>query len=358
MKMKSTDIDKFLSDILLSPAYRIYRHIILIFVMIVISIYIVVNHPEATHNIPNMTYAIIGYTILILASCYTNIYLLIPRYLLKDKPFNYFIAVLVMVFSFLIVLLILQIMLFNLHVALSTVPWIIIVANFVSSFIILGLMIAGVTTIVLLKYWNLSAQRISMLQEAGLQSELTLLKSQINPHFLFNVINNANVLLKDRQGGASGILFKLEDLLRYQINETVREEIPLSSDIVFIRDYMNLEKIRRDKFDFNISVIGDPDKLLLPPLLFIPFIENAVKYSQDSDKESYVHISFTIQARQLLFNCENSIPEDGIGRHNPGGLGLNNIRRRLELLYPGKHTLNLEQQINKYIVNLQITFNT
>jgi len=322
--------------------------------MTVISVYIVINHPAATSNIPNMIYAIIGYDTMILVASYINIYVLVPRYLLNDKPFNYVIRVFIMVISFLMILLILQIILFQFHKVIWTTNGFVIAANFASSFIILGLMIAGITTIVLLKYWNLSAQRISLLQEASLQSELTLLKSQINPHFLFNVINNANVLLKDRQGGASGILFKLEDLLRYQINETVREEIPLTSDIVFIRDYMNLERIRRDKFDFDISIFGESDNLMLPPLLFIPFIENAVKYSQDSDKESYVHISFTIQANELCFYCENSIPEGGIGHHKPGGLGLKNIRRRLELLYPGKHTLHMEQQKEKYIVDLRI----
>lgn len=357
MKMKSAYIDTFLSAILLSPECRVYRHIILIFVMTVISIYIVVNHPAAVNNITYALYAITGYNVLILSASYINIYLLIPRYLLKEKPLSYFLTVSIMVFSFLVILLIMQIILFKFHKVIQTESWIVIAANFVSSFVILGLMIAGVTTIVLLKHWNLSAQRINQLQEAGLQSELNLLKSQINPHFLFNVINNANVLLKDRQGGASGILFKLEDLLRYQINETVREEIPLTSDIVFIRDYMNLEKIRRDKFEFDISIDGESDNLLLPPLLFIPFIENAVKYSQDSDKESYVHIYFNIQAKELHFYCENSIPDGGIGHHKPGGLGLKNIRRRLELLYPSKHELIIEQQTDKYIVDLQITFN-
>lgn len=352
------NIDTWLSDILLSPRYRIYRHLLLIVVMTVISVYIVINHPAALHNTYYTLIGITGYTLVILAASYTNIYGLVPRLLLRDKPFYYFLSVVLLAFFSLFLLAILQLAIFNLYDMIETIGWLFATINILSSIILLGLMMAGITTFMLLKHWNLSAQRIGQLQEAGIQSELTFLKKQINPHFLFNVINNANVLLKDRQGGASSILFKLEDLLRYQINESAREEIALTSDIDFLTDYLNLEKVRRDRFEFSITVNGSPGHVRLPPLLFIPFVENAVKFSQDSDKASYVHILFTIDDHSLYFRCENSIPEDGIRPHATGGLGLKNICRRLALLYPGAHTLHPMQEIDKYSVDLHLKLST
>lgn len=139
-----------------------------------------------------------------------------------------------------------------------------------ASMVNIGLMTAGVTAVLLFRNWIRSDQAISELQSATLQTELDLLKNQINPHFLFNMLNNANVLLKREPKEASTVLFKLEDLLRYQMEESEKEKIKLSSDIHFLKDYLQLEKIRRDDFEFCIFENGNLEKTLIPPSVIYP----------------------------------------------------------------------------------------
>ena len=170
------------------------------------------------------------------------------------------------------------------------------------------------------------------------------------------MLNNVYVLIKKGRDEAAEVLFKLEDLLRYQLNDSSQEKIQLNSDIHFMNDFLNLEKIRRDNFNYIISKEGDINKVWLPPLLFIPFDENAVKHNTDSENASFVHLSFIVQDNRLLFRCENSIPlpEEEVKEPRIGGLGLKNIRRRLELLYPGRHSLEIIEMKQSYTINLQL----
>jgi len=226
--------------------------------------------------------------------------------------------------------------------------------NLLSSFITLFLLITGSTTFLLLKYWIRNNKRIDELASATLQSELELLKGQINPHFLFNMLNNANVLIWKNKEEASRILYKLEDLLRYQLKDTFKDQVLLSFDIRFLNDYLNLEKIRRDNFEFEIHKEGDIEDVWIPSLLFIIFVENAVKHNPDNIRLSYVKLLFRASGNLLEFNCENSKPTFKTKKKEAGGLGLKNIRRRLALLYPERHTLDIRDEETKYIVNLKL----
>ena len=154
---------------------------------------------------------------------------------------------------------------------------------------------------------------------------------------------------------ASKVLFKLEDLLRYQINDSSRERVSLASDIRFLNDYLNLEKIRRDNFQFTLRQEGEVDSIWIQPLLFIPFVENAVKHSFDSEHSSYVHVFFKVEAHRLEFRCENSKPAVAVQQGKVGGIGLANIQRRLGLLYPEHYKLEQREDENLYSVILSIT---
>jgi hypothetical protein len=126
----------------------------------------------------------------------------------------------------------------------------------------------------------------------------------------------------------------------------VKEQIFLNADIHFLTDYLNLEKIRRDNFEFSISTKGDIANQLIPPLLFIPFVENAVKYSLDSENKSYIYLSFEVERSILYFVCINSKPDKKIKPQKSGGLGLANVKRRLELIYNEKYTLDIKEDEN------------
>lgn len=215
-----------------------------------------------------------------------------------------------------------------------------------------AVLLGSVVGMKVFKKWINDVQRMNELHETNLRTELEQLKSQVNPHFLFNTLNNLLVLTKTDPEKASQVLLGLSDLLRYQLYDSARDRILLSKDIAFIQNLLALEKIRKNDFDFEIHTEGKIDKVNLPPFLFIPFVENAIKHGASTVGHSYLTLHFRITENELYFISENSKPP--VKKNEIGGLGLKNIKRRLELLYPGKHTLDITENADKYIVNLII----
>jgi LytS/YehU family sensor histidine kinase len=224
---------------------------------------------------------------------------------------------------------------------------------FTFSFMTLVLIVAS-AAIKLFQQWIADARLIHDLKLAKTNTELEQLKNQINPHFLFNMLNNANVLIEDDPKKASQVLMKLSDLLRYQLYDSSRDKVLLTSEIHFLEDFLNLEKVRRDNFNFLISKEGELNGVQVPPLLFISFVENAVKHNNDSTKSSYVNLFFDIRHTELFFKCINSKPAVKAITKS-GGLGLDNIKRRLELLFPSSHDLIIADNPETYCATLTLT---
>ncbi|MCD7900432.1 MAG: histidine kinase [Bacteroides sp.] len=346
-------MEDILVRFLLLKEYRIYRHFLLIFVFTILSVDIIIHLPGAMLSSSRFWMGSVLYVSTIIGVMYINIFWAIPRLLMKTRLFAYLMVLVGLTIITLGSIYIIQCFIFRLLGGDFDSRFLL---NIFSSFSILSLLLAGTTTFVLFRQWLISSYRISELESATLQSELKYLKNQINPHFLFNMLNNVHVLFKDKIKGASSILFKLEDLLRYQINESTKDRIRLSEDIDFLNDYLNLEKVRRDSFVYTIQLEGDITDISLPPLLFIPFVENAVKHSQDSEKESYVKLLFSVQKDKIRFCCENSKPSDEGSPNKPGGIGLKNISRRLELLYPEKYVLQVQETAITYQVGLELNY--
>ena len=344
-------------DFLLNPRCRIYRHALLQLVILALSINISLDGEAKLSRDVTAVLAWFCYYLLLNSVIYYNLYVLTPRYLEREKYQKYLWGIGGLILFTLCGITVLQGVLYSFKGIKELDGACLVALNLSSSSFSFGLMIAGTSTLELLRHWIDYGQRIGELESATLQSELKHLKRQINPHFLFNMLNNANVLIKKSPEEASQLLFKLEDLLRYQIHDSAKDRVPLRSDIHFLNDFLNLEKVRRDKFEYTISGEGEIDTISLPPLLFIPFVENAVKHNPDSENESYVHLSFKVWRQELVFQCINSKPaqQPEAGTERSGGLGLKNIRRRLELLYPSKHSLEIEENDRCYKVNLKLT---
>ncbi len=342
------------TNFLLAPQYRVARHLFLQFIVFLITVNILWNVPIRPLSLSQRLLGWAIYFISIDVVFYINLYWLFPRFLLKGRLMTYAFGVLFVSLAIIIAVAVFQI--FTVEVTTTAVhsELIPILINAISGVLALGFTIAGMSAILLLRHWILYNQRVDELQSATLHSELRFLKNQINPHFLFNMLNNANVLIRKNPAEASQVLFKLEDLLRYQMNDNFREHVPLRSDIRFLNDYLNLEKIRRDHFDYSITEEGEIDAIQLPALLFIPFVENAVKHNFDSEHPSYVHLLFKVDNDRLEFRCENSKPAVAIAKSRVGGIGLTNIRRRLELLYPGRYLLEVAETENQYTVTLKL----
>jgi sensor histidine kinase YesM len=315
---------------LISPERRIFRHLLLI-----VSIGTVLYN--STSLIPNPV-AIFAYFIILF---YVNMYLLVPKLLFRNRNIAYCLSVICIV---IIVAICGQFFNpFNKEKGVN-IP--------LFSFLTV-LLLAASSSIKLFQKGMTDRLLIYELEQSKTSAELDQLKNQINPHFLFNMLNNANVLTKKDPEKASQVLMKLSDLLRYQLYDSAREKVLLTSDIHFLEDFLNLEKVRRDSFDFLISKEGDLSGVQIPPLLFISFVENAVKHNNDATKSSYVNLYFDVRNDELFFQCINSKP--GLKSvHHTGGLGLTNIKRRLELLFPATHSLNIEDDPERYCVTLTI----
>jgi sensor histidine kinase YesM len=223
---------------------------------------------------------------------------------------------------------------------------------FIQVGVVIGVLLASVIGLKVFKKWINDVERMQELQQVNLKTELEQLKSQVNPHFLFNTLNNLTVLTRTDPEKATQVLYGLSDLMRYQLYDSAREKISLSKDIQFIQNLLTLEKIRRNDFSFTIHTEGNVDGQVLAPFLFIPFVENAIKHGATTVGHSYLTLHFKVTEDRLFFTSENSKP--AVKQNLIGGLGLANIKRRLELLYPHKHTLEITDDTSKYIVNLQI----
>lgn len=344
-------------DFLLNPRFRIYRHVLLQLVVLALTLNISLDGKAKLPQDATAAISWFCYYLLINSVIYFNLYVLTPRYLEKEKYQKYMTGIVGLVIFTLSGISVLQAVLYKFEGIKELDAAYLIGLNLVSSILSIALMIVGTSTFSLLRHWINHTQRIDELESTTLQSELKHLKRQINPHFLFNMLNNANVLIKKNPEEASQLLFKLEDLLRYQINDSSKDLVSLASDIHFLNDFLNLEKVRRDKFEYIIAKEGDINKVPLPPLLFIPFVENAVKHNPDSEHTSYVHLSFKVWQNELAFQCTNSKPATppGADKAKTGGIGLKNIMRRLELLYPDRYTLRIEENDSSYTVNLHLT---
>jgi len=225
------------------------------------------------------------------------------------------------------------------------------------NYLLLSIVIILVAT-VLVSFLYFKQSKLKEKKE-HLQSELDFLKAQLNPHFLFNSINNIYVLLNDDKDKASEILLKFSDLLRYQLYECNVSLIHLSKELQFLENYIEFEKLRYSN-KIKVKCHFENEKshnLKIAPLLLQPFIENAFKHTpKNKGNENLIEIEVKVNNTQLVFKTTNTLNE-GESSGLPGGVGLENVRKRLKLLYSNKHDLTIKTENGIYMVvlNLQLT---
>lgn len=200
------------------------------------------------------------------------------------------------------------------------------------------------------------------LQSQNLASELNFLKSQINPHFLFNTLNNLYALSLKKSDKAPETVLMLSEMMRYMLYECNVEKVPLTKEVNYLKNYLELEKIRLGKnFDITFEVHGDEKDMEIAPLMFIPFIENSFKHGMNNlISDGFVHIDLFLKEGEIDMTIKNNNGHQnlkGEDQKNSGGIGLINIRRRLNLIYPSKHNLDISQDEKTYTVNLHIQLN-
>ncbi|WP_118973069.1 sensor histidine kinase [Taibaiella koreensis] len=215
----------------------------------------------------------------------------------------------------------------------------------------------------LMQYFFVERRRNELLEKKQLESELMLLRSQINPHFLFNVLNSIYSLSLKKSDEAPGVILKLSDILRYMLYESRQDYVPLDKELQMLRDYIAIEQIRISSKDaISLDIGADTGSGKIAPALLIAFVENAVKHGLDSRMaDAFVRISIRVAPGQLLeFQCVNNYLPRSAGMHTnkTGGIGLENVKKRLELLYPGKHHLTIDNDNTVFQVKLTLKLST
>lgn len=285
---------------------------------------------------------------------YINIYILIPKLFYKGKSLKYLAALAGVIAIGLLILYVLaeysweNYRLLPRKDAKASIYGLLGIAIFLTPFYLIS------TAFKLLQRWAEDTQRIHDLEKWALQSELKALRTQIQPHFLFNMLNNIMVVNKSDPELASGIILKLSDFLRYLLYESNENEVYLSQEISFIQDFLELERLRRDDFVFEIEY--DSLKVMttrVPCHILLTLAENAVKHSVDPGNESFVKIRIKIKDNRVAISCENSVPDQQFQPYI-GGLGLANMKRRLELLFADHFEYIARRENLRYIVDLSI----
>ncbi len=280
---------------------------------------------------------------------YFNLYYLIPNFLTKNKFLTYSAL---FVLACIIITPLRALALFLLFDILDT-PWPqMLFLSFISIFLI-----ASVSTVVkIINDWLKHTRERQELQRQTMQSELRFLKSQVNPHFLFNTLNNLYALTLKKDDRAPEIVIKLSEMMRYMLYECNEKRVPLKKEVSYIRNYLDLERLRQGKkVEINFEVSGLVGEQQVAPLMFTPFLENSFKHGLNHHlTQGFVNIQLSVDEQNVQFFIENSkapaLPKDPNRRS--GGIGLVNVRRRLELLYPEHYDLDIDNNPNTYAVNL------
>jgi len=325
----------------------------LIIWMLVFGLWYFLRYEDYALELTAFKVTMVKVTDLALMVYFTN-YLLIPKLLYKRKYVLFAI-------SFIAMILLSSFTKMNILAELTNNPALLsfsgnlkarIYDNVIPHFF---LVLSGAAFKLMMDYIKMQQHMVEMAKEKA-EAELNFLKSQINPHFLFNSLNSVYFLIEKSNTEARGALHKFSDMLRYQLYEMNDDIVPVEKEIQYLEDYISLQKLRKDDHyavEFNCS--PDVKGFFIEPLLLIPFVENAFKHiSHYKTKLNFIKINLRMINSEFNFSIENSKEpvEKMTERHS--GIGLTNVKRRLALLYPERHRLHINNGIDIFSVDLHI----
>jgi sensor histidine kinase YesM len=219
-----------------------------------------------------------------------------------------------------------------------------------------GITIGGIAaSIKLMKHWYVKEQRNLQLQKENVEAQLQLLKAQVHPHFLFNTLNNIYSHTQNVAPVASQLVMGLSDMLRFMLYECNQPQVPLAKELKMIQDYISLEQIRYDdQLDVHVDLPANTDNLSIAPLLLLPLVENSFKHGTSRMLEQpWLNLQVTLEEDRMFVKLMNGKANES-ANNNHKGIGILNVRKRLSLLYAGKHELMITDEEDVFIVNLWI----
>ncbi|WP_128546460.1 sensor histidine kinase [Larkinella soli] len=297
---------------------------------------------------------------------YLTLYLLIDKFLIR-KRYGAFLGLLILSMLALSVVqrLVAVTFIYPLYFpkALS-IPFFFPAKILISNFALYS-MVAIPATFHLAKHWYADQQAgqqfrqtAQQLEKEKLEAELKLLKSQINPHFLFNTLNNLYALTVNHSDRAPEIVYKLSELMSYMLYDSNQAQVPLRKEIQYLENYITLEKIRYgDRLDVSMNIYTATDGILIAPLILLPFVENSFKHGVSHQLDRvWVRIDVLTRDNTLIFKIENSktsLPPLPVS-DTPSGIGLTNVRKRLNIIYGNRYSLQLFNEEETYLAVLKI----
>lgn len=347
----------FLYKLLIDPHYRAGRHLVFILAITAIAMNQVLNaFHEYYAELKNELYLISLIMLTVyLAVGYFNLYVLVPRYLLKKKYAKYIINFILLMAVFLWMEYLLEYCV-NVYFDLLpgagsyVYPFNILWLDLLSTFLVNCACFGGSVVTIVMKDWIINNQRISELENEQVKSEVTQLKEQVTPDFLFTVLHRIGVLTQSNQAQASDMLMELSELLRYQLYDCSREKVLLNAEIRFLANYLTLEQLHAGDMEFEIRIKGDVNRIFVPPLLFIPFVQQLVPERQGREGNLPLQIGFESGQDSVQFYCHCFDP---FFLQNPG---LDKIKQRLERLLGDRYSLQMgrDDTGRDYIMYLQL----
>jgi two-component system LytT family sensor kinase len=228
--------------------------------------------------------------------------------------------------------------------------------KFLINLLILSVSYIAATFIETFLFAQKKEEEIIVNKNEALQTELKLLKSQINPHFLFNSLNNIYALSVINSGKTQQSIGYLSDMLRYVLYECEQELVPLEKEITYLTNYIKLFELKSSKqypIEVDFKVVNQNIKIA--PMLFIPFMENALKHGNiEKIKDVFIRMKIDADADKVLFEIENSKPQGPVVKDEVGGIGIENVKKRLAIVYPNRHELLINETSQAFKVNLKI----
>ena len=293
--------------------------------------------------------AVIAFNASFIVFYYLNSFVLIPRLLTRRYRLWYVLSVLL---SLMIILTLPSVVFHFHHHHTHTHPphphdeeyhsFILLIRILFTSLLFAIIFIVS-TGLRILREWYRAEQLSRDIQHEKTVTELSLLKAQINPHFLFNTLNNIYSLSVRHSDDAPQAVMMLADMMRYVLTDAQRDLVPLDKDLAYISEYIRLQKLRlTDRVTIDYTVTGDPTRHEIAPLMLIPFVENAFKYGISTHEPSTISVYLAIADSELTVLVTNPLLPQAHQMQQATGTGLANVRRRLELLYPGRHTLIID----------------
>jgi two-component system, LytTR family, sensor kinase len=291
---------------------------------------------------------------------YFILYLLIPRFLLQKRYFRFF-TWLFLSFTFVVAIE----WTINYYVMY---PWVYedwvkwkssmhyLSGDAFSLYLSIGFVVLLASAIKLVKQWFESQQSKADLEIQNRKSELALLRSQVNPHFLFNTLNNIDALIRKDPEKASDSVMKLSAIMRYFIYEADTEKVPLQREVDYLESFIELQRLRYKNQEFiEYRKSGVTENTVIAPMLFVPFVENAFKHGTRRNLVPGISINLTITPGRVRLEVWNYFEGNGNGNNHTGpGIGLVNVEKRLKLIYPDKHKLEMRKDAERFTISLEI----